>query len=1393
MNDTSTHTPAARLFNRPPRVRPERPAAAVELPEPPLPPRREPLDVWQLLAIPLLTVVVMAGAMAATGTGGRALVFAVPMAAMALVGAVGTTLAGSAQGRRRREEHAERAAFFEEQLAEAQSQLAALAEAERAARLYVAPAPDGLLQLVRPGRPERPPEPRLWERRPHDDDFLDLRLGLGAAPPAFEVRAPAPPRDGPADRRLLAIKRQYALLTGVPITIPLARLGSLGLAGPPTRRDDLLRALLWQAATLHAPGELRLAFVGPPGDGARWEWLRWLDHTVPFSDESAPGLRMVVSEEHAAGRLLSALLDEFSRRRDRVAQSAARGEPPPAFVALLLVVVGCERLHGQPVLGEIMRAGAAYGMSLLCVEEHWEGLPSECAAMVALDADGEARIAYAGAGWRTGRCFADAAGIEQSDVLARRLAGIRPVLGGGRQDLPRNKRLFDMLGIAGEADLCPPRGWRDTPAGAWRPDVPIGERAGGEPLYLDLNQTAHGPHGIIAGTTGAGKSVLLQSIIAALLVSHGPERLNLLLIDFKGGASLAMFAPLAHTVGFVTDLEGRLAERAMIAIKSEIRRRKSILRETAVLAGAKVEDIHDYRAIAAARPLPPLPNLLIVIDEFDELVRSYADFVAELVRVVKQGRSLGVHLLLASQQPSRAVTDEIRTQLKFFIALRLGSSEDSREMLLKTDAAFLPTDTPGRAYFRVGGDSELFQVAQVAGEHRPTNAGADRPAPRVSLMLDGRERVIDPGRPAAAAPGQRLTDLDVLVRTLDHAGRARLDELERALDWRPHPVWRPPLPPRLALAALQLFAADPAARRAATVVAWAQPPEPGRRLRAVVGRVDIPQDSRQEPFTLNLAERHLAIVGAPGSGKTTLLRTLLLSLAANHSPADLWCYAVDPGGQGLSVLAQLPHLGDVVQVRDRERVRRLLHMLATLVRERQELLRTAGASDLPAYCSAHGVRLPAVLLVIDKLALLREEFGDGYGEGAILDELIRLLRVCRPCGVHIVISADSLRDLPHKLLTLLDGRIALRLPDQYDYADLLGGRVSGQIPASLPGRALCALPEHGVLDCQIALPLLADAARGDDPAGEQATVLESELTYELKAAAAELAAAWEGLAETAARRDGTAALTTNQNNLAALLPPRVRLLPEQVTLADLGPAFAGTGAAEALTALVGLESISLSAAALQLSRDMPHALVVGPRRSGKTTALRGLVLSLARRYGPGELQLILVDPHKGGMAGLRELPHVAQYASTEAEIAALAGVLDALRAGSTDGIHRVVVVDDYNLGRTSMKGQFAPSYSGETNLAAALDSLAMGGEHGVHLIVAANIAYAEEGVLKRLDEARSGLVLWPNRYDPGTKLLGVTLPVGERGAEAAPGRALLVREGEQQLVQIARTSEADME
>lgn len=1370
LDDTHDYT-----FNRPPRIRRSWRIEHIELPEPPLQPQRQDQNIWISVALPVVGVVLLGAAMAFVSAGSNVWVFLVPMLVMSVMGVVTTLLSDRDRNHRASSDFEERRKFFEERLAAQQEILKLLYEEEQEVRRELNPAPEMLIRIASARGTDLKPESRLWERRSTDDDFMDLRVGLGSQPFSTSVRVPPPPRDGSIDRRLYELAEQYRTLDKVPITIPLAKAGSLGITGSRNLTLPLLHALIWQAVVLHSPNDLRLAAVFPAEGEEQWDWLRWLAHTIPLSNDSTRNLRMCASDEAAVNQLMSELLDQFSRRRDLAEKQRTSGIAP-LFTHILLIVDGSQRVRNQPVIGEIMRYGAALGMSVVFLDTRWQELPDQCAYMVDVQ-ERQALWAVAGGQWPKEGFVIDRAETTMSDPLARRLAGIRLVETGGNQDLPRSVRLFDLLEVKDAQDLMPPRFWNEPLTTAWRPDVPIGASAGGKQLFLDLYENRHGPHGIIAGATGAGKSVLLQCIIASLVVKHPPTRMQLLLIDFKGGASLAMFEPLPHTVGFVTDLEGRLAERAMTAIKSEIRYRKLLLKQTARQYGSKVENITDYRELEQQHTLPPLSNLLIVIDEFDEMAKTYQDFVTELVRVVKQGRSLGVHLLLATQQPSKAVTDEIRTQLKFFIALRLGSSEDSREMLLKPDAAFLPTNIPGRAYFRVGSEFELFQVAQITGEYRNSIATgrANTKTPRIKIYGSQANAVSQPSVNVEQQikAERKLTDLDVLVQALREKGEQFIEEESRRSQWVKRPIWQAPLPRRMTLAELGLTLEQSQGM-------WMQRPVDQAWLRVTIGRLDIPQESRQEPLRLSLAAGHMVIVGAPGSGKTMLLRTLVLSLALTHSPQDAWCYLVDAGGQGLSPLIALPHVGALIQMRERERIRRLLLMLETTIRERQDRFREAGVGDLAAYHLERQQRLPALVVVIDKIALLREEFDDGYGNSDIIDQIVRLVRIGRSYGIHFVITADRAADISYKLLSLLETRIALRLPELHDYNDLLGGRVSGQIPPTMPGRGLWMQPEQGMLDLQVAMPSLEGRKEIDaDNDVEQATILDSELIADLKETISNIAQLWQALP-----------------GARSVRPLPVELLPEQLSFAHLeSELLARQPVGDLLAAPIGRESHTLGTVCLEFSPAMPHALIVGGRRSGKTAALTELLLALATRYSPAEVRIIVIDGPKRELRVVRDLPHVESYVQNETEIKGIVSHLISLRRERNEVRRWIIALDDYHLSVDTMKNQFKPTYGDEANLFGALCDLAtLGGQYGVHLVIAANISYAgSDALLNTLDQGRNGLIMWPGRFEGGTKFLGVALPrEDQRDVEQPPGRALLVREETLSIVQVARVTEANL-
>ncbi len=582
--------------------------------------------------------------------------------------------------------------------------------------------------------------------------------------------------------------------------------------------------------------------------------------------------------------------------------------------------------------------------------------------------------------------------------------------------------LFELLGLTGATAVDPQVTWEHRT----RRDhlrVPIGVDGDGEPMWLDLKESAlegMGPHGLVVGATGSGKSELLRTLVLALATTHPPEALSLVLVDFKGGATFAGMARLPHVAGVITNLADDLAlvDRMRDALHGELRRRQELLKHAGNLASA---DDYNLRR-AAGEPLPPLPSLLVVVDEFAELLTSQPDFIELFVTIGRLGRSLGIHLLLASQRLDEGKLRGLESHLRYRIGLRTFSPSDSRAVLGTDDAYNLPAE-PGGGYLKV--DANVFRRFKAAWVSAPTTN--------------------DPLGPSV---------LDVAVGRLEDPGR------------QAHQVWLPPLEHVIPLDQV------------------AQPTDPGgvAPLAVAVGEQDRPQDQAKVPLVLNLAggEGNVAIVGAPQSGKSTLLRTLVAAFAVTHTPLEVQFYCVDCGGGSLLALERLPHVGTVASRLDAERVRRLVVEIEAVLAHREELFRSAGidsAQGMRARRAAGELddeRLGDVFLAIDGWARFRQEFAEL--EPVVLDLAARGLGY----GVHVVVTGNRWLEMRSNLLDHLGTRLELRLHDPLDSA--IDRHAAANVDAEMPGRGL----SREALHFQAALPRVdgkrsvADAAEGLD-------------------------------------------------------------------------------------------------------------------------------------------------------------------------------------------------------------------------------------------------------------------------------------------------------------------------
>jgi S-DNA-T family DNA segregation ATPase FtsK/SpoIIIE len=931
---------------------------------------------------------------------------------------------------------------------------------------------------------------------------------------------------------------------------------------------------------------------------------------------------------------------------------------------------------------------------------------------------------------------ADLLGPHGAESVARRLSALRLSEESGARDLAGTISLTDLLGVGDAGTLSAEHGWRRRPLSESL-RVPIGISSDGDAVVLDLKESAlggDGPHGLVIGATGSGKSELLRTMVTGLALEHAPDLLAFVLVDFKGGAAFAGLQDLPHVAGVITNLANDLAmvDRMHAALFGEIRRRQELLR-----SAGNLPSLREYhRRLAEGKNLAPLPYLVIMVDEFGELLASRPDFIDLFVAVGRLGRSLGMHLLLSSQQLDEGRLRGLEGHLSYRIALRTFSAAESRTVLGVPDAYELPP-LPGSAYLKVGTTVyRRFRAALVSEVYQaPSETAAAPSRPRPFRLVDDR------ASPAAAraidvhASGPSLLDV-VVNRLRDAAPRA-------------HQVWLPPLEPRISLDQVMALGSS-SSPLAGEVGRQARVGSAGGDVRGPLsvplGLVDKPAEQSRGVLTADMSGSagHLLVVGASLTGKTTLLKALVASFALTHTPLEAQFYCIDYGGGGLAGLAGLPHVGAVAGRQDPELVRRIVAEVASLLDERETRFSSAGIDSPEALRSRRkpgdldGDGWADVFLVIDNWPALRQEFEEL--EAPLQEIAARGLGY----GVHLVITANRWIEVRSSLRESIGGRLELRLNDPTESA--INRRAAENVARGIPGRGITADSLH----FQTALPRIdgsvdvLDQQRGLD-----------ELVQGV-------AAGWSG---TRARE--------------------VLVLPHLITLDDLMRSAAPT----ARGVPIGISERDLAVITLDLLSRDPHFLVFGDGEAGKTNVLRTFLLGLMARETPESVQVLVVD-YRRTLLGVVPPEFLLGYAGAEAaakaQLTETAQVLtrrlppadlsiEHLRARSWwHGPDVYVVVDDYDLVATPSSNPLLPL----------VPLLAQAKDVGLHVLVARRTGGASRGILEplllRLRELGSPGLLLSGDPQEGA-IIG-----SSRAAAQPPGRGVLVRRHERPaLTQIA--------
>jgi S-DNA-T family DNA segregation ATPase FtsK/SpoIIIE len=1084
----------------------------------------------------------------------------------------------------------------------------------------------------------------LWERRPADGDFLAFRLGRAAVPLACPIELslsedPLTEYQPELHAQAQALIERYRTVDQLSVVAGLADVSVMTLSGPRERIVGLARSILAQAAALRAPADLRImaAFAGT--HDRDWAWLKWLPHCRSSRHRpvglsaGAPDLLLAASVEH-----LGWLLDEHVQPRLeqlRRIESSSGSERETARIDAPELVLVLDGFHAGgpvaqlPLVRELAARGHRLKVRLLCLVEPSAAEPPEAQLRVVVPDSGPALLERTGvSGYRIAPIALDQLSAPAAETLARQLAPLQLEETAATLDLAADIRLSDLL---------------EPPSGPLC--APIGLTEEGDRLVLDLKQAAEGgmgPHGLIVGATGSGKSELLRTIVTSLAASHLPEELCFVFVDFKGGAAFAELARLPHSAGMITNLQHDLSliDRMHAALFGEQQRRQAILR-----AAGNLDDIAAYRALQAAdRSLEPLPHLLVIVDEFGELLANRPEFIDLFLAIGRVGRSLGIHLLLSSQRLEEGRLRGLEGHLRYRICLRTYSAQESKSVLGTPDAFLLPP-YPGVGYLSV--DTDVYQRFKTALVTIPHLDGSRATVPVGSFEIAA------PGSTPAAVPAadEGPTDLDVLL--------ARIGE-RHGVDDAVHQVWLDPLPSRQALSSV--FAARPWWRREQ------QPPVTS--LQACVGLLDRPSEQRQDPFVLDLGGigGHLAVVGAPQTGKSTLLRTLLASLCIAYTPAELRAYAIDLGGGLLRAFADAPHLGGVCGKSDPDRVRATIRQVRALVSERESWFRDEGV-DTMAEARARGrhgelaAELTAdVLLVIDNWGALLRDYED------LAEELAEIAAAGLQHGVHLALTAGRWAEIRPAIRDAIGTRLELRLNDPME-SDF-GRRIAETVPTGAPGRGVT--PDG--LHFQVALPRMDDRAELDG------------LAEALGQLARELDLRWEGASAPPVRvlpeRVLRGAIPAGTGNGIVVGIEELTLAPVELDLAGAEQHLLILG--EAASGRTSLLRVVAQALAERNAPDRARLVVVDYRRGLGDLAQLPLACELASR--PPRVEQLLGELRELTIERLRALdqpgaarwagPHVYVLVDDYDLVAAvpnpLAGLADVIFQGRDAGIHVVL-------------------------------------------------------------------------------------------------------------------------
>ena len=1226
-------------------------------------------------------------------------------------------------------------------LAETRDAVRKVAKKQRAYYNWVYPDPDALVTLAANGS-------RLWSREGGTYDLFAFRYGSGTQPLGLIFERP--PIDPMTEMDVVCLSAMERFINVHDHTDNVGKFLYLGdfshieVAGEGEAVYDEMRAIMMHLACFIDPSKLKIAVLCSADRLGEWEWVKWMPQARSSIVRDAVGPARMISTDPA--ELAEMIGTDIAMRGP-----FQYGDEIPVYPHLLLVCDGAE----FPASSPFGSAAGIKGVTIMSRAREWTPMTSHTTLRLLIhpnpDRKGADVVDVVTMDSMPEQAFADRLTAVQAEAVARRMTPFAnqqnleeadtPV---GRSDESRQKDLMELVGIGDIRDFDPEKQWRRR-EGRERLAAPFGVTPEGAPVVLDIKESAQqgmGPHGLLIGATGSGKSEVLRTLVLALALTHSPEQLNLVLVDFKGGATFAGMSDLPHVSAMISNLESELSlvDRMQDALQGEMVRRQEVLRQAGNYA-----NVSDYEAdrIAGKHEFPPLPALFIVLDEFTEMLMAKPEFGEVFIMIGRLGRSLSVHLLLASQKMDLGKARGLESHLSYRIALKTFTENDSREVLGIPDAAKLPP-LPGSGFLKAGGDGLVrFRASYVAAPppartlasiSEATTAGAPT-APIEILPFTvapvitredtlGEKEEVDQNQEVVLAGDELwadMSEMDIAVAKMKGKG------------YPAHQVWLPPLETPDTFATLMPdLRPDPDLGFVSR--AWRE----SGTLRVPLGTVDLPLEQRRETLVLDLsgAGGNFALVGGPQTGKSTALRTIVQALSLTYTPQEVQFYVMDFGGGTFAGFANAPHVAGIA-TRDTEEVRtRMLAEIAAIMDDRERYFGQNGIDSMDTYRRG---RLEGrfddgygdVFLVIDGWGALRSEFDS-------LDrQVATMMSRGLSLGVHLIVSASRWMDFRSEAQDLFGSRLELHTANPKE--SIVHREGAARIPKGRPGRGI----DMAGHEMMIGLPR-ADAEQ--DP-----TTVSEGVAYTIKKI---------------------------REHLVAGEGPKLRLLPEQITIDNVleqlpEQQILPRGGGDMI---LGVEESRLGPLMFN-TRSESHLYLFGDSKTGKTTFLRSIIKEITRLYTPGEAKIVALDMRRSLMGEIPKdytLRYMTNHQAAMKDMRELAQFLRERLPGPNVTAEQIrerswwtgpelwVLVDDYDLANTT---------SGNP-LAELVDLLPQAGDIGLHLIITRRMGGAArasfEKVLQMMgDLAVTGILLSGNPSE-GAIINGV------KPKRAIPGRAQVI-------------------